>query len=155
MSERVIAMDPGHRTGWAEAHIEENSLAGITHGVLPCKEMALMLDEHTTKWAGLYDAIVYETWRPRPQNGSMDWIQGNALIEVQLIGQIRLIGWRSNAKLVGYGPDRKSVALRSMPQALLDRLKGCHEQHDQDALMHLWMYAFENWVTDPSNVTID
>jgi hypothetical protein len=85
----------------------------------------------------------------------MNWIQGDQLLSAQLVGQIRLVGWLSGAKLVGYGPDRKRVAMASMPDALKARMADCHEQHDQDALMHLWLYAFENWVTDPANVTID
>lgn len=164
MPERVIAMDPGHRTGWASATVAENSITDITHGVLPCKEMYLALartqyigrkDIVTDPPLNVADVLVYETWRPRPQDGSMNWIQGNPLIEVQLVGQIRGLGWLSGAKLVGYGPDRKDAFTASMPEPLRQRMAACHEQHDQDALMHLWGYALENWVTDPSNVTID
>jgi hypothetical protein len=157
MPEHVIAIDPGHRTGWARALVSENRIEYLEHGVLTCKEMALELHQMQVRCdePSFYDAIVYETWRPRPQKGSMAWIQGNELIEVQLVGQIRLCGWLSGAKLKGYGPDRKRAFTASMPAAMLARFPLSHEQHDQDALMHLWMYAFENWVTDPSNVTID
>lgn len=162
MPERVIAIDPGERAGWATATMDKNSLTGIEHGVLACKDMALEL----TDWQGLgthktakgvpkHDVIVYETWRPRRIGGSMDWIQGNQLLSAQLVGQIRLVAWLSGARLKGYGPDRKTVAMTSMPGQLRHRMDQCPEQHDQDALMHLWMYAFENWVTDPRNVTID
>jgi hypothetical protein len=136
--------------------MDENYISDVKHGVLPCKEMALHLN--TLQFDAdipASDVIVYETWRPRPKQGSMAWIQGNELLSAQLVGQIRLLGWLSGAKLVGYGPDRKHVAMKSMHADLRDRMEGCHEMHDQDALMHLWMYAFENWVTDPANVTID
>lgn len=162
MPERVIAIDPGERAGWASATLDENSLTGIEHGVLPCKDMALELFHWQHKVSvdhpnggRPFDVIVYETWRPRRIAGSMDWIQGNQLLSAQLVGQIRMVAWLSKAKLKGYGPDRKTVSLTSMPGALRFRMDSCPEQHDQDALMHLWMYAFENWVTDPRNVTID
>lgn len=165
MPERVIAIDPGERAGWAAATLDENHVTGISHGVLPCRDMALSLaaDQEIHQGGCVYidheppkfDVLVYETWRPRPVNGSMKWIQGNQLLSAGLMHQIRLLGWLSGAKLVGYGPDRKTVALTTMPGELKVRFDDCHEQHDQDALMHLWMYAFENWVTDPSNVTID
>ena len=42
-----------------------------------------------------------------------------------------------------------------LPADLLATVKGAREQHDADALMHLWLYAFDNWVTDPRQLTID
>jgi hypothetical protein len=165
MRERVIAIDPGERAGWAAAIVEENRISSIEHGVLAQTEMALELarcqgiqpteDPPLQLWRQ-YGVIVYETWRPRPKNGSMNWIQGNQLLSAQLVGQIRLLGRLSGAKLVGYGPDKKTVALASMPGALRARMDGCHEQHDQDALMHLWMYAWDNWATTtPDKFDID
>ena len=140
MSESVIAIDPGERAGWASAVVSENRIEGIEHGVLPCKEMAVDLAGNQAVQAApacpdderAFDAIVYETWRPRPKNGSMNWIQGDQLL---------------SAQLVGYGPDKKTVALASMPGTLRARMDDCHEQHDQDALMHLWLYYFDTWFT--------
>ncbi len=154
MSERVIAIDPGERAGWASATLAENSITDIEHGVLPQKQMAFQLYAWQVP-EPRFDVVCFESWRPRPKAGSMNWIIGNQLLSAQHVGQIRFIAWLSGAKLVSYGPDRKGVAMASMPEALKQRMKGSHEQHDQDALMHLWLYAFENWVTDPTKLTID
>ncbi len=156
MSERVIAIDPGERAGWASATLAENSITDIEHGVLPCKQMATILahqqavDDHIV--GPDFDVIVYETWRPRPKAGSLNWIQGNQLLSAQLVGQIRLVGWLSGAKLRGYGPDRKGpfqAFIDSAPWGadIKQRQADCLEQHDQDALMHLAGYFAENWWT--------
>lgn len=168
MPERVIALDPGERTGWASALVSENRISELQHGVLPQKEMAFQLAE----WQAVgpigkddyppeaseraFDVIVWETWRPRPKAGSMAWIQGDALLSAQHVGQIRFIGWLSGAKLVGHGPEKKTVALASMTGVLRARMEDCPEQHDADALLHLWLYAWTNWcTTTPDKVVID
>lgn len=91
----------------------------------------------------LYSRIVYETWRLKPNKAKS--LIGSEMLSSQLVGMIRLTAWRSGAKLYGYGPDRKHVALGSMPDDLKARFKDSSEQHDQDALMHLWLYFFDEW----------
>ena len=47
-----------------------------------------------------------------------------------------------------YGPDQKEVAMASMPDWFRAIMDGeSYEQHDKDALMHLWLYYFDNWFT--------
>ena len=154
MPELVIAIDPGHRTGWAGAKMSENRIEWLEHGVRSCAEMGDWFYGQQRYPVTRFDVLVYETWRPRPQNGSMAWIQGNELIEVQLIGDLRATARRSGAKIKSYGPNRKRAFTASMPAAIKDRFAHSHEQHDQDALMHLWGYALENWVTDPGKVEV-
>jgi len=98
-----------------------------------------------------FDVIVYETWRPRPIDGSMNWIQGNPLLAAQLVGMIRLIGWLSGATLRGQGPDIKKAAFAQIESGmpgtaiLKRRIHSSTEQHDKDALAHLWRYFNEHW----------
>jgi hypothetical protein len=116
--------------------------------VLPVREAALWAHEHIAV-GGKYDVVVYETWRPRPIDGSMNWIQGDPLLSAQLVGQIRLCAWLAGSKLQGYGPDLKHVAVASMKgpasRAIKRRMAASSEQHDKDALMHLWYYFWRNW----------
>lgn len=153
--ERVIAIDPGDvRTGWAAATIAENSITAITYSVVPREEFTRELDmtQRLELWES-YDVIVCETFRPVRKHGSMDWIEGDELLTARQIGAIELIAESSAAKFVPQEPSRKPVGVASMPSALADR--PVKTQHDADALIHLWLYAFDNWVTDPRNLTID
>jgi hypothetical protein len=149
--ERVLVVDPGHRSGWATATLLENRITDLAHGVLAPAEMADKLFDEQDQ----HDVLIWETWRLRPQNGSCSWAQGNEFLEVQLIGDLRGTARRAGMKHKSYGPDRKRAFTASMPQALRDEMAQCPEQHDQDALMHLWGYTIENWVSDPANVQID
>ena len=98
-----------------------------------------------------FDVIGYETWRPRPVNGSMDWIQGNPLIAAGGVHQIRLLGWLSGATLRGQGPDMKAAAFEQIDSGmpgtaiLKRRIRSSNEQHDKDALAHLWAYYRDHW----------
>lgn len=81
----------------------------------------------------------------------MNWIQGNPLLTPQLIGMIRLIGMLSGAKLRGQGPDRKKAAFEQIESGmpgtaiLKRRIHSSNEQHDKDALAHLWAYYRDHW----------
>lgn len=123
--------------------MREGKLAAISHGVVDWEEMPAFLHSKDAR----ADVHVYERWRARPKNGSMQWLQGNELIPSQVIGMIRMGAWEQGAKVGYYGPDQKDVALASMPDWFSAFMDECHEQHDQDALMHLWLYYFDNWFT--------
>lgn len=98
-----------------------------------------------------FDVVVYETWKPRPIDGSMSWIQGNPLISAQMVGQIRLIAWLSKATLRGQGPNVKKAAFAQIESGmpgtaiLKRRIHSSTEQHDKDALAHLWRYYRDHW----------
>lgn len=141
--EYVVAYDPGENVGWAKALMAEDHLTGVKHGVVRWNEMPAFL--HTDD--ALANKIIYERWRARPQNGSMNWIQGDEMLSSQVIGMIRMGAWEQGRVAGYYGPDQKEVALASMPDWFKALLADSHAQHDQDALMHLWLYFFDNWFT--------
>lgn len=153
VTEHVIALDPGGRTGWASARMGLDHFEFTGSGVLRQDMMARwlvdqqnILDQNGAPGFGKsFQVIVAESWRPRRKNGSMDWIEGDPLLSAQHLGQIRLIADLSGARYVEYSPKQKPVWIASMPAVLkaLDDLSS--EQHDQDARMHLWGYFFENW----------
>lgn len=165
-STRVVVFDPGdRRTGIATATVAPGRLTKVKGFVMPLKEVALWLAEQQHVM-GLYapsdggelcygkptfDVIVYETWRPRPVNGDMNWIQGNPLLSAQLVGMIRLIGFLSGALLRGQGPDVKKAAFAQIESGmpgtaiLKRRIHSSTEQHDKDALAHLWRYYCDHW----------
>lgn len=158
MSEHVIALDPGQRTGWASARMDVDRFELIASGVKAQREMALWLAEqqgvafmnNPGRWEYVgreYDVLVWESWRPFLKNGSMDWIKGDRLLPAQHVGQIRLIAWLSGARGVEQEPSQKKPYLASLPPALRALDAESSEQHDQDARRHLWGYFFENWFT--------
>lgn len=153
MTEHVIALDPGGRSGWASARMALDRFEFTGSGVLRQDHMArwlvneqnIMDIDGSPGFGKSFDVIVAESWRPRRIDGKLDWIEGDPLLSVQHLGQIRLIADLSGARYVEYSPKQKPVWVASMPDKLkaLDELSG--EQHDQDARMHLWGYFFENW----------
>lgn len=164
LRKRVIAIDPGdRRVGIATATVEPGNLTKTKGFVMGPKEFALWLAEqqgigqvieghgHDNPHAANFDIIVYETWRPRPIDGTMSWIQGNPLLATQLIGMIRMIGWLSGAVLRGQGPDVKKAAFAQIESGMADtailkrRIHSSTEQHDKDALAHLWRYYRDHW----------
>ena len=169
MTESVIALDPGGRSGWASALMSEDKLVLTGGGVMRQDLMARWLaDQQVVAAASLpasvqrmakemavYGVIVCESWRPFPKDGSMAWIQGDPLLSAQHVGQIRLIADLSGARYVEQPPSSKTMYTASMPKKLLDLDVYSSEQHDKDARMHLWGYFKENWFTasqDPESV---
>lgn len=98
-----------------------------------------------------FQVVVYETWVPRPINGSMSWIQGNPLLAAQGVGAIRTLARLSGAKLRGQGPERKKAAFAQIQSGvkgtamLKRRIASSTEQHDKDAIAHLWAYVRDHW----------
>lgn len=155
MSEHVIAIDPGGRTGWASGRMDVDRLELTGWGVLPQREFALWLaKQQNVKGPPIdgpvpheYDVLVTESWRPRRQNGSMDWIEGDPLLSAQHVGQIRMIAWLSAAKYVEQQPSDKTTWTATLHPVLQELDRRSSEQHDQDARWHLWGYFFTNWFT--------
>jgi hypothetical protein len=170
--ERVIALDPGGRSGWAAAVMGRDYLKVTGTGVLRQDKMARWLASAQRigrqgaqaadgQWIDTsgpsYDVIVAESWRPRRINGSMDWIEGDPLLSAQHVGQIRLIADLSGARYVEFSPSQKPIWVASMPDKLASLDDLSNEQHDQDARMHLWGYFFTEWFTgetDPEDCVV-
>lgn len=138
-TERIIALDPGERTGWAAGvwDPQAGQLGELRQGVATLKDMAMALGDriHT------YDTVIYETWRLYPHMARA--MTGNDFQPVQLVGIIRFLSWQHpHIKLVSQGANIKDTALKTMPKELADRFKRSSEQHDKDALMHLWHYIW-------------
>lgn len=158
MAERILAIDPGERVGWAHgvavADGEDVPLdSGITlvdqrpslvitgQGVNPLKDFALKLDEVIAN----YDTVIYETFRLYPEMGKK--MVGNDMQPAQLVGIIRFLAWKHpKVKLVSQGAAIKNTALKTMPDEISARFKKSSEQHDKDALMHLWFYYWDRYV---------
>lgn len=164
--EHVIALDPGERCGWATGLMGLDSLRVTGYGTMVLGDMALALAEaqdinvrhDDIRPDPAYSRLVWESWRPRRINGTLDWIENDRLLSAQLVGQIRLVGWMSKAELKEYSPTMKRRFQKTMPPQLVELQKLASEQHPQDALMHLWGWFFENWFSaegDPQDCVID
>lgn len=143
MTERVLVIDPGDRTGWVRCVIEDGVIdpASVVQGVHPLKDFALKLAESVTN----YDTIVYETWRLRPDKAKV--MVGNDFQPVQLIGMVRLLGWQHpTVKLKSLGPNTKKTGRKVMPDWMQERLQYSSEEHDKDALELLSFYWWEKYV---------
>jgi hypothetical protein len=139
---RVIAIDPGERTGWATGTVrsepgDEPDISDLNQGVHPLRDFALGLHKNAHK----YDVIAYETWRLYP--GMAKRMIGNDMQPSQLVGIIRLQGWlHPNVQLVSLGATVKQIADKTMPDWLRDRKEQSSEEHDKDALDLLWYFAW-------------
>lgn len=165
MAKRVIALDPGGRSGWAEAHMSRDRLEYREGGVLPQGEVGVWLASQQGVQQGVpvavvrprWDVFVCESWRPRRRAGSMDWIEGSPLIYAQQIGEARLAAKLSGATFKMQEPRDKydfatgTVPPPSYPTAFKEIDALSSEQHDQDARYHLWVYFFRNWFTGKVN----
>ena len=141
ITECVLVIDPGDRTGWARAVIEDGEIVGVTNGVTPLKDFAVKLYEV----AGDYDTLVYETWRLRPDMARK--MVGNDFQPAQLIGMIRLMGWvHDGTAIKSLAPSVKSTGRKVMPEILASRLSASTEEHDKDALDLLSYYWWEKYV---------
>lgn len=140
--ERVLAIDPGERVGWAIGLLDADSFEVERQGVHPLQDFAIKLGKSIQD----YDTVVYEQWRLYPDMGKR--MVGNDMQPSQLVGIIRYLGWITpGVKLVTYGATIKKTALKTMPDEVKARFDCSSEQHDKDALMHLWHYYWEHYVT--------
>lgn len=133
MPQTAIAIDPGERVGWAVGESDGDNLEVLRQGVHPLRDFAIALG----KGIGNYDVLIYETWRLYPQMAKT--MIGNDMQPSQLIGIIRYLGWITpGVEFVPYGANIKKTAEKTMPDWLRERSELSTEQHDKDALMHLW-----------------
>ena len=135
MSEHILAIDPGHETGWARGMILNDRLTVTGHGWTPWKEFVMAL--YNTKEE--YDTIVYESWRLRAAEARS--LIGSDLQSSQAIGAIKLVAWTRGIKLVTQEPSDKSTANRWIAAAGITLPKSDVE-HNRDALRHLYYYYF-------------
>lgn len=143
MSDTVLVVDPGNRTGWARCEIEAGQIVldSLRQGVTPLKDFALAMGNRFSE----YDTIVYETWRLYPEKAKA--MIGSDFQPVQLIGMIRYLGWLNpTVTLVPLHPDKKKTGRKVMPDILSERLQYSTEEHDKDALDLLAYYWWEKYV---------
>lgn len=167
--EHVIALDPGGRSGWASARMSEDRFELTGGGVLRMDLMGRWFAEQQAvvylykPWKVItepvvgygyvdhprnFDVMVYESWKPRrDEQGRLDWIEGDSLVNAQHVGQLRLIADLSGARIVEQHPSDKPQAVATMPAKLLELDRDSNEQHDKDARMHLWLYFWRQWFT--------
>jgi hypothetical protein len=150
---RVVALDPGEKVGIAHARMSRGELEAPERLILPLEHAADWLWRYQLHPPRAFDVIVYETWVPRPRDGSMAWIQGDPLLSAQFVGMVRLIARRSSSRLKTYGPDRKRAWEGWIKTVLPDakHSSATHDDdHDWDALLHLVGYYAENWWRPPN-----
>ena len=155
MSERVIAIDPGEKVGWAHGEVYEDTMAGCHlldltgHGITPLKDFAMKFHEV----AGNYDTVVFEPYRIAA--GKFKAHVGSDVPTLQLVGMIRLSCWLNpKVKVVSSGPGNKATgrkyAAAHLPEIstkIEAALATDHDSgHDGDALMHLANYFFKEYV---------
>lgn len=143
MTVRVMAIDPGERTGWAIGEIDPEApeLTIVEQGVDQLRDFAFLLREKIEE----VDVVVYETWRLYPHMARK--LIGNDMQPSQLVGIIRFVSWLNpEVALVSQGATIKKTAFKTMPDDMKRRLANSSEQHDQDAVMHLWFYFWSKYV---------
>lgn len=140
----ILALDPGERTGWAIGKVTEaGELTVQGQGVLPVREMGMWLYETLVQEKDI-DVLVYETWRLYPHMAKK--MVGNDMQPSQVIGMARLCAWLGGQDLVTQGATIKKTAMKTMPDEIKMRFGLSTEQHDQDALMHLWHHYWSKYV---------
>lgn len=143
---KVIAIDPGERTGWARATVVDGVIGEPVHGVSALQDFALKLGQVISD----YDVVIYETWRLYPHMARK--MIGNDMQPSQLVGIIRYLGWTNpGVKLVSQGANIKDYADKTMPEPWQERMAVASEEHDQDALRHLWYWYWRAFVVEDSH----
>lgn len=144
--ERVIAIDPGERVGWARCHIVDGVLDPATFavGVHPLKQFAEALIGKTIVPAACdgeveLDLLAYEKWSLYASHAKV--LVGSEMPSSQMVGIIRACGWISGAKLMCVGANKKGTGLTVMPTWLQERRAACSEEHSRDAcelISYVW-----------------
>jgi hypothetical protein len=154
---RVIAIDPGKLCGWVAADVDDTGEWGnLEHGILPAKELILRLYSDQTHGGphgvgAKYDVIVYEDWVLYRKHAE-EYI-GSDMPYSQIIGQIRMIGWLSNTRVVKQGAAAKTNArkqlaaywptISTLQQSIEARAH--KDAHDGDAILHLWAWTVKHY----------
>jgi len=143
---RIAAFDPGERTGWGLAERADNfdaktgeGLTILEQGVWTVREVGHGLQALLQR-AGV---AVYETWRLYESHALV--MIGNDMQPSQVVGMIRYEAWKQGLKIRNNGADIKAQARKTMPEWLVKHMAKSSEQHDQDAIMHLWYYVWREF----------
>jgi len=131
---RILGIDPGKTTGWAELSLQGRSLHLGMFG--STKDKTLVEIMPLLKEA---DVIIYEGWWTRPskaQKGAFDWkpmeapeVIGSLLTLCKILEKKQVIKQQPSSKVPGYS------------FAGMKYVKGKQGTHWQDALAHATFYA--------------
>lgn len=142
---RIIALDPGHQTGWARGVIEEGRLKDVVHGWSDWRSLSLALHK-TMTGPEPYDIVVFEDWRLRASSARE--MLGSDMQSSQGIGAIRLCCWLAMANGHPVIIEVQQPSHKAPANALIERyglkLPKSEVEHNRDALRHLWYYCLTN-----------
>lgn len=145
---RLAAFDPGERTGFVVVRVghdfdatratgpEQFDIEG--QGVLPVYRVFRDLRAIISS----VQRVEYETWRLYGSHAQE--MIGNDMQPSQIVGCIRYEARLQGRKIKSFGADIKKIANHTMPVWLREHMALSSEQHDQDAIMHAWFYAWHN-----------
>lgn len=134
---RVLAIDPGIDTGWAEGRIEDKQVHVDRHGWTPWRKFALSLDSKVDDFP--YDVIVYETWKLTKHGAKV--LLGSDMQSSQCVGCIWLSGTKAHVPIVGQPPAIKATIDKWMGGT--GYLPVSDVDHNRDAIRHLYYYAMK------------
>ncbi len=147
---RIIALDPGHQTGWARGVIRDNVLTDVVHGWSPWKDLSLALHK-TMTGESPYDIVIYETWLLRASSAKE--LLGSDMQSSQGIGCIRMCCWLAQLNGHHVQIETQSPAQKKVADALLAKhgvtLPRSEVEHNRDALRHLYLYCYLNKIEVP------
>ena len=139
---RVLAIDPGIDTGWAEGRIEDKQVIVDRHGWTPWRKFCSALDDKRADWP--FDLVVYEKWALTKHGATV--LLGSDMQSSQCIGCIWLCASKVGCPIVVQPPAIKNTVDKWMggtgylPESDVD--------HNRDAIRHLYYYALK-----PANET--
>lgn len=148
LGERIIAIDPGERVGWATARVSASgNLTKIDHGITDwmkfCDLLYTKLRADDIPWG----TLVFENFRLTPHGAKVSI--GSEFPTVQCIGICRFLARHAGLKIVSQGPAIKSQAEKIQPakiEKIRNNLPKSHDEaHDGDALLHLAYYHFNQY----------
>lgn len=166
--QRVLALDPGDRVGWASADIQaDGTWLDLKHGIKDLKAMAFEV-YHTTVEQPVRmvnnrvenvgaQVIVCERWALYAAKARE--MVGSEIPSAQFIGMVKLSAWLANVPVVMQPASRvnSNVPGKLAPaEASMKRLRPAlfelvtqpiaHDDgHDLVAIKHLWAYTFDNY----------
>jgi hypothetical protein len=143
---RVVAFDPGERTGWCLAAIDPDFDPKTGHGFRIEDQGVWTVRETADGLKGLIgrsSAVAYETWRLYASHAKL--MIGNDMQPSQVVGMIRYVAWELKRPITNNGADVKGPAMATMPIWLRKHMDKSTEQHDKDAIMHAWYYAWRRY----------
>ena len=145
-SYKVLAFDTGERTGWALARVMPYYKPTTKRFFVLLDQGVWAVDQVMGKLPDLIaqtDVVVYEAWRLY-ETHAMAMI-GNDMQPSQVVGMVRYEGHRQGKKVRSQGALLKTPATATMRPDLREHMAKSSEQHDQDAIMHAWFYAFNRY----------